>query len=60
VDKAVVETFVNGQTCTTIAQVNDPKTAQPLLAGGLDLFSEGGTARCTKLNVWMMNRAESK
>ena len=60
VDKAVVETFVNGQTCTTIAQVNAPKTAQPSLADGLDLFSEGGTARCTKLDVWKMNRAEPK
>ena len=59
VDKAAVETFVNGQTCTTIAQVNAPKTAQPL-ADGLDLFSEGGTARCTKLDVWKMNRAEPK
>jgi len=60
VDKQVVEAFVNGQTCTTIAQVKDPKTAQPVLADGLDLFSEGGTARCTKLDVWKMNRAEPK
>lgn len=59
VDKQVVETFVNGQTCTTVAQVNAPKPAQPL-ADGLDLFSEGGTARCTKLDVWKMNRAEPK
>jgi beta-fructofuranosidase len=59
VDKAVVETFVNGQTCTTVAQVKAPKPAQPL-ADGLDLFSEGGTARCTKLDVWKMNRAEPK
>jgi len=60
VDKAVVETFVNGQTCTTIAHGKDPKTAQPVLSDGLDLFSEGGTARCMKLNVWKMNRAEPK
>ena len=60
VDKQVVETFVNGQTCTTIAQVKNPKAAQPALADGLDLFSEGGTARCTKLDVWKMNRAEPK
>jgi hypothetical protein len=52
VDKQVIETFVNGQTCTTIAQVKDSKTAQPALSDGLDLFSEGGTARCTKLDVW--------
>ncbi len=55
VDKQVVEAFVNGQTCTTIAQVKDPKTVQPVLADGLDLFSEGGNARCTKLDVWKMN-----
>ena len=60
VDKAVVETFVNGQTCTTIALVKNPKTSQPALADGLDLFSEGGTARCTKLNVWKMNRPEPR
>jgi sucrose-6-phosphate hydrolase SacC (GH32 family) len=60
VDKAVVETFVNGQTCTTIALVKDPKTSQPALADGLDLFSEGGTARCTKLEVWKMNRPEPR
>lgn len=60
VDKQVVEAFVNGQTCTTIAQVKGAKTSQPLLGDGLDLFSEGGTARCTKLDVWKMNRAEPK
>jgi len=60
VDKQIVETFVNGQTCPTIAQVTDPTTAQPVLSDGLDLFSEGGTARCMKLNVWKMNRAEPK
>lgn len=54
VDKQVIETFVNGQTCTTIALVKDPKTSQPALADGLDLFSEGGTARCTRLDVWKM------
>ena len=37
-----------------------PKTSQPVLADGLDLFSEGGTARCTTLDVWKMNRAEPK
>lgn len=56
----MVETFVNGQTCTTIALVKNPKTSQPALADGLDLFSEGGTARCTKLNVWKMNRPEPR
>ena len=60
VDKQVVETFVNGQTCTTIAQVKKPLTSQPNLANGLDLFSEGGTARCTQLDVWKMKRVEAK
>ncbi len=60
VDKQVVEAFVNGQTCTTIAQVKDTKASQPALSDGLDLFSEGGTARCTTLDVWKMNRAEPK
>jgi sucrose-6-phosphate hydrolase SacC (GH32 family) len=60
VDKQVIETFVNGQTCTTIAQVKDTKASQPALSDGLDLFSEGGTARCTKLDVWKMNRAQMK
>ena len=60
VDKAVVETFVNGQTCTTIPLVKDAKTSQTVLANGLDLFSEGGTARCTQLDVWKMNGIVAK
>ena len=60
VDKQVVEAVVNGQTCTTIAQVNAPKTSKPALADGMDLFSEGGTARCTKLEVWKMRPATQK
>ena len=60
VDKQVVEAFVNGQTCTTVVRAKDTKPSQPALSDGLDLFSEGGTARCTKLDVWKMNRAEPK
>jgi sucrose-6-phosphate hydrolase SacC (GH32 family) len=75
VDKAVVETFVNGQALISLAgpkdgktlryfpSVNtyiDPTTTKTVLGDGLDLFSEGGTARCTRLDVWKMNRAEPK
>jgi len=49
-----VETFVNGQTCTTLLQDRN------LAHDRLDLFSEGGTVRCTKLDVWKMNRTEPK
>ena len=50
-DKLLVEAFVNGQTCTSVAQDRDPRCV------GLDLFSEGGTARCTQLDIWDMNSA---
>ena len=53
-DRIMVETFVNGQTCTTLLKDRN------LAHDRLDLFSEGGTALCTKLNVWNMNRAEPK
>jgi sucrose-6-phosphate hydrolase SacC (GH32 family) len=51
-DKLLVETFINGQTCTTHAQDRNP------CYDGMDLFSEGGVARCTKLEIWNMERAE--
>lgn len=54
IDKQFIETFVNGQTCTTASRDKDLRDT------GLDLFSEGGTARCTKLDVWKMNRAITK
>jgi sucrose-6-phosphate hydrolase SacC (GH32 family) len=47
-DKLLVEAFVNGQTCTTAAQDRN------LLCDGIDLFSEGGSARCKKLDIWNM------
>jgi sucrose-6-phosphate hydrolase SacC (GH32 family) len=52
-DKCLVEAFVNGQTCTTVLQNPDPRHA------GLELFCEGGGARCTSLDVWEMRRARS-
>jgi len=53
-DKCLVETFVNGQTCTTIAEDPDGRHE------GLDLFSQGGVVRCTSLDVWQMNRAAAR
>ena len=50
-DKLLLETFVNGQTCTTTAKVKD------LNCDGIDLFSEGGSARCTRLDIWNMKSA---
>jgi beta-fructofuranosidase len=47
-DKALVETFVNGQTCTTSLEDKNP------LHDGLDLFSEGGAVTCTRLDIWEM------
>ena len=52
-DKGLLEAFVNGQTCTTAA----PERLRH--CGGLDLFSEGGTVRCTSLDIWTMEPAES-
>ena len=49
-DKLLVETFVNGQTCTAAAQDRN------LRCDGIDLFSEGGSARCTRLEIWDMER----
>jgi beta-fructofuranosidase len=50
-DKLLVEVFINGQTCTSVAQDRDPRCV------GLDLFSEGAAVLCTQLDVWDMNRA---
>ena len=50
-DKLLIETFVNGQTCTTTAKVKD------LNCDGIDLFSEGGSVRCTRLDIWNMKSA---
>ena len=51
-DKLLVESFVNGQTCTTAAQDRNPR------CNGLDLFSEGGAAQCTRLDIWNMQPAK--
>ena len=48
VDKLVVEAFVNGQTCTVIGLDRDPAS------DGIDLFSEGASARCAQLEIWEM------
>jgi sucrose-6-phosphate hydrolase SacC (GH32 family) len=45
-DKILVEAFVNGQTCTTSLRDTNPTH------NGLELFSEGGTALCTRLDIW--------
>jgi Beta-fructosidases (levanase/invertase) len=50
-DKALIEAFVNGQTCTTGIDDTNP------LHDGLDLFSEGGTATCARLDIWEMKPA---
>jgi sucrose-6-phosphate hydrolase SacC (GH32 family) len=50
-DKLLVEVFINGQTCTSVAQDRDPR------CDGIDLFSEGATACCTQLDIWDMNPA---
>jgi len=47
-DKALIETFVNGQPCTTSVEDTNP------LNDGLDLFSEEGAAMCTRLDIWEM------
>ncbi|PKK94786.1 MAG: hypothetical protein CVV60_04635, partial [Tenericutes bacterium HGW-Tenericutes-5] len=49
IDKQMVEVFVNGQTCTTASQDRDFPGAE------IELFSEGGTSRCSKLDIWKMN-----
>ncbi len=49
-DKQLIEAFVNGQTCTTSAQDKN------LNYDGIDLFSEGGSARCIKLDIWNIER----
>lgn len=53
-DKQIIEVFINGQTCTTAAQDRD------LLSNGLDLFTEGGTAHCRKLDLWDINPSRSQ
>jgi len=50
-DKLLIETFVNGQTCTTTAKVKGSS------CDGIDLFSEGGSVRCTRLDIWNMKSA---
>ena len=50
-DKLLVEAFVNGQTCTTAAKEKD------LNCDGIDLFSEGGSVLCTRLDIWNMESA---
>jgi sucrose-6-phosphate hydrolase SacC (GH32 family) len=50
-DRGLIEAFVNGQTCTTAA----PEALRG--CAGLDLFSEGGAARCVRLDVWEMQLA---
>ena len=46
VDRLLIEAFVNGQTCTAVAQDRDPRYDR------IDLFSEGGVACCTRLDIW--------
>jgi len=50
-DKLLVEAFVNGQTCTTAAKEKD------MQCDGIDLFSEGGSVRCARLDIWNMKSA---
>ena len=50
-DKGLLEVFVNGRTCTTAA----PERLRRY--GGIDLFSEGGVVRCTRLDIWSMEPA---
>lgn len=52
VDKTFIETFVNGQTCSTAATIESPTDI------GIDLFSVGGIALCKQLDIWEMKRAE--
>jgi len=49
-DKCLLEVFVNGHTCSGIF-TGDPGFV------GLDLFSDGGTARLVSLDVWEMKPA---
>lgn len=49
-DKCLVETFVNGQTCTALLKDKSLKNLR------LDLFTEGGTATCKSLDIWDMKR----
>jgi len=49
-DRSLLEVFVNGQTGTGVFN-SDPA------ATGMDLFSEGGEARLTSLDVWQMTSA---
>jgi sucrose-6-phosphate hydrolase SacC (GH32 family) len=53
-DKALVETFVNGQTCTASLADLDPAHI------GLDLFSEGGGVICKSLDIWEMRSSFSR
>ena len=50
-DKLLLETFVNGQTCTIAAKERNARY------DGIDLFSEGGNVQCTCLEIWNMKRS---
>jgi sucrose-6-phosphate hydrolase SacC (GH32 family) len=50
-DRRLVETFVNGQTCTT-ARIDRSSSST-----GIDLFSEGAPTRCRRVEIWEMNPA---
>ena len=50
-DRCLVETFVNGQTCTAVLRDQD------LSHDRIELFSEGGTAVCTSLEIWEIAHA---
>ena len=49
-DKCLLEVFVNGHSCSGLFDT-DPDCL------GLDLFSEGGMATATSLDIWEMNPA---
>ena len=53
-DRGLLEAFVSRQTCTTAA----PERLRQ--CGGLDLFSEGGTVRRRRLDVWTMRPADAR
>jgi len=58
--KEATDKVMAGLIKVTATQVINPNTAQPVLADGPDLFSEGNTARFTKFDVWKINRSEPK
>jgi beta-fructofuranosidase len=50
-DKALLEVFVNGQTCTTSLEDTNPSH------NGIELFSAGGDSMCTRIDIWEMGRS---